>query len=456
MARPAAPAPPARGPRPDESRSFPDDHAAEEFTAADYEPAGHGAERHDAELYDTGRYDTGGHDAGRFETGRFETPGTARPIRDDDRVARRDRRFDEHDEHDDWWPGADDTEPDQQQRRTPRRKLSRGKRRAVLAVAIVFMLALITGVGYYGVRATGLLESRKDYTNAAGSGDVVVDIPDNSTLADFGRILVDADVVGSVRAFVDAEHALDPVYARKLGVNTEELLISQPDTGEQALEIADTLVRSGAIDLVVIDSVAALVPKAELEGEMGDSHMGLQARLMSQALRKLTGSISRTGCTVIFINQIRMKIGVMFGNPETTTGGNALKFYASVRLDIRRIGAIKDKEEVIGNQTRVKVVKNKVAPPFRIVEFDILYGEGVSKMGELIDLGVKSNIIEKSGSWFSYGSERIGQGKENARQYLKDNPKVAAEIEQKIRESAGVLSVELKGEPADFEDADAA
>ena len=270
------------------------------------------------------------------------------------------------------------------------------------------------------------------------------------------HIVAEAQKKGGICAFVDAEHALDPVYAKKLGVNIDEFLISQPDTGEQALEIADTLVRSGAIDVVVIDSVAALVPKAELDGEMGDSHMGLQACLMSQALRKLTGSISRTNCTVIFINQIRMKIGVMFGNPETTTGGNALKFYASVRLDIRRIGSIKEKEEAVGNQTRVKVVKNKVAPPFRQVEFDIMYGEGISKTGELVDLGVKSNIVEKSGSWFSYNSQRIGQGRENAKQFLKDNPKIAAEIEKKIRDNAGTITAVLKGETveaAETEDA---
>ena len=270
------------------------------------------------------------------------------------------------------------------------------------------------------------------------------------------HIVAEAQKKGGTCAFIDAEHALDPVYAKKLGVNIDNLLISQPDTGEQALEIADTLVRSGAIDVIVVDSVAALVPKAELDGEMGDSHMGLQARLMSQALRKLTGSISRTNCTIIFINQIRMKIGVMFGNPETTTGGNALKFYASVRMDIRRIGAIKEKEEVIGNQTRVKVVKNKVAPPFRQVEFDLMYGEGISKMGEIIDLGVKANIIEKSGSWFSYDSQRIGQGKENARQFLKDNPKIAAEIEKKIRDNGGKLSDALKGAPSEMEAEDAA
>jgi len=263
------------------------------------------------------------------------------------------------------------------------------------------------------------------------------------------HIVAEAQKKGGTCAFIDAEHALDPIYARKLGVNIDELLVSQPDTGEQALEIADTLTRSGAIDVIVIDSVAALVPKAELDGEMGDSHMGLQARLMSQALRKLTGSISRTNCTVIFINQIRMKIGVMFGNPETTTGGNALKFYASVRLDIRRIGAIKEKDEVVGNLTKVKVVKNKVAPPFRQVEFDIMYGEGISKVGELVDLGVKANIVEKSGSWFSYNSQRIGQGRENAKQYLKDNPKIAAEIEKKIRENAVVITNALKGEVAE-------
>ncbi len=270
------------------------------------------------------------------------------------------------------------------------------------------------------------------------------------------HIVAEAQKKGGVCAFVDAEHALDPIYAKKLGVNIDELLISQPDTGEQALEITDTLVRSGAVDVVVVDSVAALVPKAELDGDMGDSHMGLQARLMSQALRKLTGSISRTNCTVIFINQIRQKIGVMFGNPETTTGGNALKFYASVRLDIRRIGAIKDKEEVIGNQTRVKIVKNKVAPPFRVVDFDIMYGEGISKTGELIDLGVKAGIIEKSGSWFSYKDQRIGQGKENAKQFLKDNAKVADEVESKIRENSGSISAALKGESAEMATEDAA
>ncbi|EKE75035.1 recombinase RecA [Oceanibaculum indicum] len=261
--------------------------------------------------------------------------------------------------------------------------------------------------------------------------------------------VAEAQKVGGTCAFVDAEHALDPTYARKLGVNVDELLISQPDAGEQALEIADTLVRSGAIDVLVVDSVAALVPRAELEGEMGDSHVGLQARLMSQALRKLTASISKSRCMVIFINQIRMKIGVMFGNPETTTGGHALKFYASVRLDIRRIGAIKDKDEVVGNQTRVKVVKNKVAPPFRVVEFDIMYGEGVSKMGELVDLGVKANIVEKSGAWFSYNGQRIGQGRENAKNFLRENTAMAQEIEQKIRANAGIVSEALMGAPED-------
>jgi len=249
--------------------------------------------------------------------------------------------------------------------------------------------------------------------------------------------VAEAQKQGGTCAFVDAEHALDPTYAKKLGVNLDDLLISQPDTGEQALEIADTLVRSGAVDVLVVDSVAALVPKAELEGDMGDSHMGLQARLMSQALRKLAGSISKTGCMVIFINQIRQKIGVMFGNPETTTGGNALKFYASIRLDIRRIGAIKDKDQVVGNQTRVKVVKNKMAPPFKVVDFDIMYGEGVSKMGELIDLGVKAGVIEKSGSWYSYGTQRLAQGKEAVRQHLKENPSMAQEIERQVRDNSG-------------------
>jgi recombination protein RecA len=254
------------------------------------------------------------------------------------------------------------------------------------------------------------------------------------------HVVAEAQKKGGACAFVDAEHALDPAYAKKLGVDIDNLLISQPDAGEQALEIADTLVRSGAIDVLVIDSVAALVPRAELEGEMGDSLPGLQARLMSQALRKLTASISKSNTLVIFINQIRMKIGIMFGNPETTTGGNALKFYASVRLDIRRIGAIKNGDDVVGNSTRVKVVKNKVAPPFKVVEFDIMYGEGVSKTGELIDLGQKAGIVEKSGSWFSYDGQRIGQGRENAKQFLRDNPDVAAAIEKKARENAGVLS----------------
>ena len=250
--------------------------------------------------------------------------------------------------------------------------------------------------------------------------------------------LAESQKNGGTCAFVDAEHALDPVYARKLGLNLDSLLISQPDTGEQALEIADTLVRSGAVDVLVIDSVAALTPKAELEGEMGDSLPGLQARLMSQALRKLTGSISKSKCMVIFINQIRMKIGIMFGNPETTTGGNALKFYASVRLDIRRIGQIKNGDDVVGNQTRVKVVKNKVAPPFKQVEFDIMYGEGISKMGEIVDLGAKANVVEKSGAWFSYKGERIGQGRENVKAFLRQNPKMAAEIELGIRSNAGL------------------
>jgi recombination protein RecA len=267
------------------------------------------------------------------------------------------------------------------------------------------------------------------------------------------HVVAEAQKRGGICAFVDAEHALDPVYARKLNVNVDELLISQPDYGEQALEIADTLVRSGAVDVLVVDSVAALVPKAELEGEMGDSLPGLQARLMSQALRKLTASISKSRTMVIFINQIRMKIGVMYGSPETTTGGNALKFYASVRLDIRRIGAIKDGEEVVGNQTRVKVVKNKVAPPFKQVEFDIMYGEGISKRGELIDLGVKAGIVEKSGSWFSYDSQRIGQGRENAKAYLKENPQVAEKIEAALRQNAGLIADKmLKIEEGDEEE----
>lgn len=254
------------------------------------------------------------------------------------------------------------------------------------------------------------------------------------------QTIAEAQKKGGICAFVDAEHALDPVYARKLGVDLQNLLISQPDTGEQALEITDTLVRSGAVDVLVVDSVAALTPRAEIEGEMGDSLPGLQARLMSQALRKLTASISRSKCMVIFINQIRMKIGVMFGSPETTTGGNALKFYASVRLDIRRIGAVKEREEVVGNQTRVKVVKNKMAPPFKQVEFDIMYGEGVSKTGELVDLGVKAGIVEKSGAWFSYNSQRLGQGRENAKTFLRDNPAVANEIELALRQNAGLIA----------------
>ena len=257
------------------------------------------------------------------------------------------------------------------------------------------------------------------------------------------QTIAEAQKKGGICAFVDAEHALDPVYARKLGVDLQNLLISQPDTGEQALEITDTLVRSGAIDVLVVDSVAALTPRAEIEGEMGDSLPGLQARLMSQALRKLTASISKSNCMVVFINQIRMKIGVMFGSPETTTGGNALKFYASVRLDIRRIGAIKEREEVVGNQTRVKVVKNKVAPPFKQVEFDIMYGEGISKVGELVDLGVTAGIVEKSGSWYSYNGERIGQGRENAKTFLKQNPDVAQAIEQAIRANAGLISAKI-------------
>jgi recombination protein RecA len=257
------------------------------------------------------------------------------------------------------------------------------------------------------------------------------------------HVVAEAQKTGGTCAFVDAEHALDPSYARKLGVDIDELLISQPDAGEQALEIADTLVRSGAIDVLVIDSVAALVPKAELEGEMGDSHVGLQARLMSQALRKLTSSIAKSNCLVIFINQIRLKIGVMFGSPETTTGGNALKFYASVRLDIRRIGAIKDRDEVVGNQTRVKVVKNKMAPPFRVVEFDIMYGEGISKMGEVLDLGVNAGIVEKSGAWFSYDGQRVGQGRENAKTFLREHPEMAQAIERAIRQNAGLVADNL-------------
>ncbi len=268
-------------------------------------------------------------------------------------------------------------------------------------------------------------------------------------------VIAQAQKKGGTCAFIDAEHALDPSYAKKIGVDLENLLISQPDAGEQALEIADTLVRSGAIDVLVVDSVAALVPKAELEGEMGDSHMGLQARLMSQALRKLTSTIARSNTLVIFINQIRMKIGVMFGNPETTTGGNALKFYASVRIDIRSIGKIKDKEDIIGSQTRVKIVKNKVAPPFKVVDFDIMYGEGISKTGEIIDLGVKANVIEKSGAWFAYNGDKIGQGRENAKTFLKEHPDIALEIENKIKADAGHLSAEMIGgssAPAEDED----
>jgi recombination protein RecA len=261
------------------------------------------------------------------------------------------------------------------------------------------------------------------------------------------QVVAEAQKTGGICAFVDAEHALDPVYAKKLGVKTEELLISQPDTGEQALEIADTLIKSGSISVIVVDSVAALTPRAELEGEMGDHHVGLQSRLMSQALRKLTGSIANTNTMMIFINQIRMKIGVMFGNPETTSGGNALKFYSSVRMDIRRIGAIKDKEQIVGNSTRVKVVKNKVSPPFKVVEFDLMYGKGISKVGELIDLGAKADVIEKAGAWYAYKGEKIGQGRENAKIYLEQNPKVAAEIEMTIRTKAGLISKKVEGNP---------
>ncbi|MFN7397864.1 MAG: recombinase RecA [Sandaracinobacter sp.] len=261
------------------------------------------------------------------------------------------------------------------------------------------------------------------------------------------HVIAEAQKAGGVAAFVDAEHALDPIYAKKLGVDTENLIVSQPDTGEQALEITDTLVRSNAIDVLVVDSVAALVPRAEIEGEMGDSHVGLQARLMSQSLRKLTGSISRSKCIVIFINQLRMKIGVMYGNPETTTGGNALKFYASVRLDIRRTGQIKDRDDIIGNTTRVKVVKNKVAPPFRQVEFDIMYGSGISKTGEILDLGVKAGMVEKSGAWFSYDSTRIGQGRENAKKFLIENPEMAKKLESGIRDNAAGVSDALMAGP---------
>jgi len=262
------------------------------------------------------------------------------------------------------------------------------------------------------------------------------------------QAVAESQKLGGICGFIDAEHALDPVYAKKLGVKTDELLISQPDTGEQALEITDTLIKSGSISVLVIDSVAALTPRAELEGEMGDHHVGLQSRLMSQALRKLTSSISKTNTMVIFINQIRMKIGVMFGNPETTSGGNALKFYASVRMDIRRIGAIKDKEQIIGNSTRVKVVKNKVSPPFKVVEFDLMYGKGISKSGELIDLGSKADVVEKSGAWYAYKGEKIGQGRENAKIYLEQNPKIAAEIEIAIRTKAGLISKKIEGNPA--------
>jgi recombination protein RecA len=268
--------------------------------------------------------------------------------------------------------------------------------------------------------------------------------------------IAEAQRRGGTCAFIDAEHALDPIYARKLGVDVDNLLISQPDAGEQALEIADTLVRSGAVDILVVDSVAALVPRAELEGEMGDSHMGLHARLMSQALRKITGSVSRSNCMLIFLNQIRMKIGVMFGNPETTTGGNALKFYASLRLEIRRIGQIKERDEVVGNQTRVKVVKNKLAPPFRQVEFDIMYGEGISKVGELLDLGVKAAVVEKSGAWFSYDSQRIGQGRENAKQFLRDHRDLADAIEAKVRAQSGVIANTMLAAGDDSEEAEAA
>ena len=261
------------------------------------------------------------------------------------------------------------------------------------------------------------------------------------------QVVAEAQKASGICGFIDAEHALDPSYAKKLGVKTEELLISQPDTGEQALEIADILIKSGSMSVIVIDSVAALTPRAELEGEMGDHHVGLQARLMSQCLRKLTSSIARTNTMVIFINQIRMKIGVMFGNPETTSGGNALKFYSSVRLDIRRIGAIKDKEQIVGNATRVKVVKNKVSPPFKVVEFDLMYGKGISKSGELIDLGSKADVVEKSGAWYAYKGEKIGQGRENAKVYLEQNPKVAAEIEMAIRTKAGLISKKIEGNP---------
>jgi recombination protein RecA len=263
------------------------------------------------------------------------------------------------------------------------------------------------------------------------------------------QVISEAQKTGGICGFIDAEHALDPIYAKKLGVKTDELLISQPDTGEQALEIADTLIKSGSISVLVIDSVAALTPRAEIEGEMGDHHVGLQSRLMSQALRKLTSSISKTNTMVIFINQIRMKIGIMFGNPETTSGGNALKFYSSVRMDIRRIGAIKEKDQIIGNSTRVKVVKNKVSPPFKVVEFDLMYGKGISKSGELIDLGAKADIVEKAGAWYAYKGEKIGQGRENAKVYLEKNPQVAAEIEMAVRTKAGVIAKKIEGNPVE-------
>ncbi len=262
------------------------------------------------------------------------------------------------------------------------------------------------------------------------------------------QVVAEAQKAGGICAFVDAEHAMDPAYAKKLGVKTDELLISQPDTGEQALEITDTLIKSGSVSVLVVDSVAALTPKAELEGEMGDHHVGLQSRLMSQALRKITGSVSKSNTMVIFINQIRMKIGVMFGNPETTSGGNALKFYSSVRMDIRRIGAIKDKDQIIGNTTRVKVIKNKVAPPFKVVEFDLMYGKGISKVGELVDLGAKADIIEKSGAWYAYKGEKIGQGKENAKLYLEKNPKIAEEVEKAVREKAASIKKNMEGNPS--------
>ncbi len=310
-----------------------------------------------------------------------------------------------------------------------------GQREAVMDVAAISTgsLGLDIGLGIGGLPKGRIIE----IYGPESSGKTTLAL----------HVIAEEQKNGGVCAFVDAEHALDPGYARKLGVDIDELLISQPDAGEQALEITDTLVRSGAVSVVVVDSVAALTPRSELEGDMGDSSVGVHARLMSQAMRKLTGSISRSKCMVIFINQIRMKIGVMFGSPETTTGGNALKFYASVRLDIRRIGAIKDRDEVVGNATRVKVVKNKVAPPFRQAEFDIMYGEGISKVGELIDLGVKAGVVEKSGSWFSYGDERIGQGRENAKQFMRDNPDIAQAIEGRIRAAHGLNLAMATGEP---------